>query len=190
MKILLTLFVLLFSSSVVADNISDFQIEGMSIGDSLLKYFTKSEIANLRNYDDLPSSMRFRIAYYNSNEFDLKVYDGLQILYKPEDNNFIIHGINGNIKCSNQKKCEKILNDILNDLSVFFKRSYITDGISHKHGDDKSGKSIYKSFHFELQNGLVVVQYIDWSNEVPWIDHVRLAVNTKEVSDWINNGYF
>ena len=36
MKILLTLFVLFFSFSVVAEDISDFQIEEMSIGDYVL----------------------------------------------------------------------------------------------------------------------------------------------------------
>jgi len=44
MKTLLTLFVLLFSSSVLADDISDFEIEGMSIGDCLLDYFSEEEI--------------------------------------------------------------------------------------------------------------------------------------------------
>ena len=47
MKILLTLFVLLFSSSVVAEDISDFEIEGMSIGDSLLDYFSEKKIITL-----------------------------------------------------------------------------------------------------------------------------------------------
>ena len=44
MKILLILFVLFFSSTVVAENISDFQIEGMSIGDSALDYFSEEDI--------------------------------------------------------------------------------------------------------------------------------------------------
>ena len=44
MKVLLTLFVLLFSTSVVAENISDFQIEGISLGDSALDYFEKKEL--------------------------------------------------------------------------------------------------------------------------------------------------
>ena len=48
MKILLTLFVLLFSSSVVAEDISDFEMGGMSIGDSLLDFYTKTEITNAR----------------------------------------------------------------------------------------------------------------------------------------------
>ena len=39
MKKTLIILVLLFSSSVVADDISDFEIEGMSIGDSALDYY-------------------------------------------------------------------------------------------------------------------------------------------------------
>ena len=44
MKILLTLFVLLFSSSVFADDISDLEIEGISVGDSLLNYYSEEDI--------------------------------------------------------------------------------------------------------------------------------------------------
>ncbi len=44
MKTLLTIFVLLLSSSVLAEDISDFEIEGMSIGDSLLQYYSEEDI--------------------------------------------------------------------------------------------------------------------------------------------------
>ncbi len=45
-KLLILLFSLFFlsSPSVFADDISDFQIEGISIGDSLLDYMTEEEI--------------------------------------------------------------------------------------------------------------------------------------------------
>ena len=45
-KLLVLLFslFLLTSPSVFADDISDFQIEGISIGDSLLDYMTEDEI--------------------------------------------------------------------------------------------------------------------------------------------------
>ena len=44
MKTLLTLFVLFFSSLLFADDISDFEIEGMSVGDSLLEIVSKDHI--------------------------------------------------------------------------------------------------------------------------------------------------
>ena len=57
------LFLILFSFSAPSfgGDISDFQIEGVSIGDSLLDHFSKEEIENSLNYDDLPSDMKFRI---------------------------------------------------------------------------------------------------------------------------------
>ena len=62
MKKTLIILVLLFSSSVVAEDISDFEIEGMSVGDSLLDYFSEAEIRDsivttyykeykIKNYD-------------------------------------------------------------------------------------------------------------------------------------------
>ena len=46
------LFVLIFSTNIsLADDISDFQIEGMSVGDSALNYFSEELIErNKRNY--------------------------------------------------------------------------------------------------------------------------------------------
>ena len=44
MKKLLILLFFLSSTSVFADDISDFEIEGISIGDSLLDYMTEEEI--------------------------------------------------------------------------------------------------------------------------------------------------
>ena len=46
MKKLIMIFILVlsFHSSIKADDIKDFEIEGMSIGDSLLDYFTLNEI--------------------------------------------------------------------------------------------------------------------------------------------------
>ncbi|WP_415304583.1 hypothetical protein [Candidatus Pelagibacter sp. Uisw_090] len=46
MKKLLEIIVLglILSGNAYADNISDFEIKGMSIGESALKYFSKSEL--------------------------------------------------------------------------------------------------------------------------------------------------
>ena len=67
MKKTLIILVLLFSSSVFADDISDFEIEGMSVGDSLLDYFSEEEIINNTNYDSY-SYKKNRIFIYLSFE--------------------------------------------------------------------------------------------------------------------------
>ena len=68
MRLFIAVLVLIFSiqSWTKADNISDFEIEGMSIGDSLLEHFSQKKIKNFVNYDNLPSDMKFRIAEFYS----------------------------------------------------------------------------------------------------------------------------
>ena len=52
MRIFITVLVLIFSlqSWIKADDISDFQIEGISIGDNLINYMTKKEINKYKYY--------------------------------------------------------------------------------------------------------------------------------------------
>ena len=48
MRVFITVIILIFSfqSWTKADDISEFEIEGMSVGDSALDYFSKKEIKN------------------------------------------------------------------------------------------------------------------------------------------------
>ena len=120
MKKLLVIFVLLFSSSVFADDIRDFQIEGMSIGDSLLDYFTEQKIKNnMKNYIKDKTFSFFEI--YNPSLFEN--YESLQVSYKTGDIDYTIYGISGAIfyidnidECYPEKnKIVKELESLIND---------------------------------------------------------------------------
>ena len=126
MKRLLLILILTLSLHTLtkADDIRDFEIEGMSIGDSLLDFFSKKEINKFANYDDLPSDMKFRILeFYSNNEMKMNSYDGIQIFYKPDDKKYILHSLGGFIDCEkkSQSDCEKVFSDISQDLREFFK---------------------------------------------------------------------
>ena len=87
MKTLLTLFVLLFSSSVLAEDISDFEIEGISIGDSLLDYMSEEEIFNNKiNY--FQGKRQFYVV--SSGDLKLKNFDSIEFYLKTNDKKFII----------------------------------------------------------------------------------------------------
>ena len=86
-RLSLYLFLLLFTLQTPswADDIRDFQIEGMSIGDSLLDYFSEEVIK------------KNKVNYYNSEEFvpvyiedssKFNNYNGVQFHYKKNDKNF------------------------------------------------------------------------------------------------------
>ena len=84
-KLLILLFSLFFlsSPSVFAEDISDFQIEGMSIGDSLLDYMTEDKILekieNSQRYYFLSEPNKFAEIYFMK-EFSL--YDNISVFIK------------------------------------------------------------------------------------------------------------
>ena len=87
------LFLILFSFSApsFADDISDFQIEGMSIGDSLLDYFSEEEIKEgIRDYYKDRKEKKFVAAdFFESTLFN--TYDGAQITFKTNDQKYLIY---------------------------------------------------------------------------------------------------
>ena len=110
MKILLTLFVLFFSSSVVADDISDFEIEGMSIGDSLLDYVSEEEITKKKFY--YPKSKKF--VGFAKGAPSFKTYEAFQVHFKDDDKKYIIEAIDGMISYENNiEDCYKKMDEIV-----------------------------------------------------------------------------
>ena len=193
MRIFIAVIVLIFSfqSWTKADDIRDFQIEGMSIGDSLLDFFSEKQINNFLNYDHLPSDMKFRISeFYSKEDMKMDKYDSMQIFYKPEDKKFILHGVLGTVNCSNKNKteCNKVYKNIGNSISSIFENSK-GEKNTFKHFDDKSGKSIVTNYSFKVNNGYITITYTDWSNEVDWPDNVSVDASTTEVVNWIRNDY-
>jgi len=101
------LFLILFSfqTSSWADDISDFEIEGMSIGDSLLDYMSETKINALKE--------PFNDEYIVSHEFysvsiqgvKLKTYDEVHFYFKPDDKKFYAHSISGYIDFKNINDC-------------------------------------------------------------------------------------
>ena len=183
--LLILILTLSFQSWTFADDIRDFEIEGISIGDSLLDFYSKREINNFSNYDDLPSDMKFRIA---DDKRKIDSYDGLQFFYKPKDQKFKIYSIAGHVYCNSKNKCNKIFEQIKSDMEKslggknFKKETY-------KHFDDKSGKSVATYYYLDVDRGHIKVEYMDWSKKMKWSDNVNVTINTIEVIDWMKSDY-
>ena len=77
-----------------ADDIRDFQIEGMSIGDSLLDYVSKDEIEKRKKY--YPKSKKWFMFAMKVSSF--KTYDAFQVHVKEDDSRYIIGTLDGLIK--------------------------------------------------------------------------------------------
>jgi len=186
MKTFLTLFILFFSSLVLAEDISDFEIEGMSIGDSLLDYFSKDKIENAFNYDDYPSDMKFRIIEIESKD---KFYDIFQFYYIPNDNKFIIQSLNGRKFYNDINDCYKKKEEIEKSLSVTFNKAEKRNLSKEKHPDDPSGKSTYTGTYFVFDTGgRASVMCYDWDPSIT-SKNIGVSIQSKTVSNWVDSNY-
>ena len=189
MKLLLTTFliILFLQSWTKADDISDFQIEGMSIGDSLLDYFTEREI-NKSLIKDYPNSDKYKRIQIIKHK-RLKTYDAMHILYLKNDKNKKIHSLSGMIDyVDNIKACLNKKDIILDDISNIFKDVNIEDQGKRIHRFDKSKKSFIYDVHINFTNNdRVTVACFDWSKEKGFKDHLRISISNKNFLNWVNN---
>ena len=95
----------LLNTSAYTDDIKDFEIESISIGDSALDYFTESRIKN-GELDWFNYSYK---EYSHTLVPGKGIYDWFQISYKSDDDNFIIEGLAGILV----KKNTSIINVIM-----------------------------------------------------------------------------
>ena len=187
MKKLLILFLILLNIAFVAkaDDIKDFQIEGMSIGDSLLDYFNIKDIKKI-NYNN---SKKFLMTNHTSKKF--KTYDEVNFHYKSKDRKFIIHELNGAIYYANNiQKCYDKKLEILKEIKKIFPNSNSLTQKIRKHPADRSGESTYTYDAFILDNGRIGIECADWGATMTskgFTDGLLLFIETNEFSFWISS---
>ena len=202
MKKLLAIIVLSISLTTPsqADDIRDFEIEGMSIGDSLLDYFTKNEIQKEMNSEfvyEYPGNKFIKVGVGSGKSFalnkDLDQYDDLSIVINKNDKKYKIYSIQGRIFCINDiQKCFSKEKDIVLELKEFFGNTAKFSKWDQWHTADKSKDSHVYANDFTFKNqSKVAVHIYDWSNrlkrEKKWHDHISVAILSKEYSSFLQN---
>ena len=181
-------FIILFSfntSISYSNNIEDFTIEGMSIGNSTLDFFSEEEILN--NQMDYYKKDDF-ITIGLNNHPSLKQYEWLQISYKKNDKKYLVESLDGVLSFRNDyngclKKKSQIVFEIKDMTGVE------PDEFEDKHGADPSGKSKFSNSEFSIDNDLIVISCIDWSKQMEkmYFDHLKVWIGTSEFYDWIQS---
>ena len=202
-KLLILLFSIFFlsSPSVFADDISDFEIEGISIGDSLLDYMTENEI--LEGIDDaeiyyfLNEPNKFvEIYFFNK---DLLIYDMLSVFITKsskyitnKNKKYEIQSIRGMIRYNEDfDSCIVERDEVVEVLSGMFPNAQKTERIT-EHSADPSGRSITDVVLFSLDSGaLITVNCQDFEEtfriEKNWTDTLNIVIQTEEVRSWFND---
>ena len=189
------LFLLLFSFQTPSwtEDIRDFQMEGMSVGDSALDYFSKKELNDLMQFGFKTEEY----AYVNISKEKLDTFDNGLILFKPEDTKFTIHSISGRIHFDKDiSACHKKQNEIVNELSQLF------ENVSEKHDEgtfnysaDKSNKSKVTAINFSLHDGGVAhvgcynftKEFLEKNNYEPVQAVLSMSVGSSEYDDFQSN---
>ena len=189
--LLILILTLSFYPLTKADDIKDFEIEGISIGDSLLDYMTKKEIKkNIRNYVSDTSK------YYITSFSNLKNYDSLDIYLKRNDKRYIIKSVIGFVFLD-FKKCKLKINKVSKEIDQLFVNTKKVDAGITENQYDKTGNSkeyqIAYLFNDDYDDDHIRIQCTDWSSKITkeknWGDSFNVGSYSKEILKWINNGY-
>ena len=184
--------IFLFSFSTFAEDISNFEIEGMNIGESLLDYYSKEEIFTNKS-NALYNVMETKFYSTTLRNSNFKNYEAVEIFLKSNDNNYIIYSIRGGIFYENKiEQCKVKKKEILSEMENFLKMDFVSGEL--KHQIDETGKSIqYQSYFLFEDNSNIRVECYEWSKEIKkqynWTDNLSVSLVSGEVQEWINNNY-
>ncbi len=171
-----------------ADEIGDFEIEGMSIGDSLLSYYSKDEIKEqLSKTKSTRKNTEFRRVYFDLTNSE--IYSTLNIHFK-NDNSYKISSIGGIEYFDNDTDgCYNKQNKVVKDLKDSFPNSKSNNLEISKHTSDPSGKSAVRDIWFDLNNGQIYVSCTDWSDDMTtkygWTDNLGIYLDSSEYINWL-----
>jgi len=185
-KILLILILILsFQSWTNADDVRDFEIEGMSIGDSLLNYFSVEEMKSLSRAE-YKSKKYARIILTSSN---LDIYDDIDFYFRTNDKKYSMKAVVGGLYYEDLDECFNKKDQIVDEIKALFNNTKIEEK-EMIHQADLSGKSVEYKVEFEFNSGsLVKVSCMDWSDEITkkhnWADHLKVGVYDIQFIKWL-----
>ena len=199
MKTFAVVIILIFSfqSWTHAENISDFEIDGISVGESALKYFDEKEILkeineNAYMYDYLKEPKKFGHIVVREG---LKNYSFV-ILFVSQNNEYTIEGVSGNLNQTivsenDLQKCLKKMKEVEKIFSQIFNKYDKFEDVG-THPIDPSGRSKVHYIQFIFKTGdSAQTQCYDFEEELRmnnnWVDGLSVTVRKKEVRNWLTD---
>ena len=190
MRLFISVLVLILTlqSFTKADDIRDFQIEGISIGDSALDFFSEDQIQN--NSKNYYTNNKF-IPVQNDNMPFFETYDAVDFAYKNNDNNYTIVSLVGVLFYDdNVKDCYKKMDEITESLDEIFVNQKKLPKTTYKHKSplNVDGKSTITDVEYIFKNGdVVVIACYDYSEAQGAQDHLSVAIDTAVFDKWLKN---
>lgn len=179
---------LLLSGNAYADDISDFQIEGISIGDSLLDYFSKREIKKSPKSKQYKDKKYVTATFY---DFNSKLYDAINLSFQKSDKQYTIEGISGTKNYNNKiDKCYKKQNEVFNELKTLFRNTENAENQLRKVRWSKTATKNQSYMRFK-DGSFAGVQCLKFGKEDKKKhnikDVMRVSLFTEEFNYWLIN---
>ena len=193
MRIFHIILILFLSTlcSLRADEVKKFEIEQITVGESLLNHMTKDQILNKlksKNTYFYPNKSFATFGYIPDN---LELYDDVGVIIKPNDENYIIYALEGTIYFR-EKSCEQKQIEISNDLKNFFEKDRYTfnEALNLNYIGDETGESKVNYFDFNFNDGSAV-RVICWKlgqnfKAKGYINRLVVAANSRLFMKYIN----
>jgi len=189
MKQFIIILILIFTlqSFTKADDVRDFEIEGMSLYDDALEYFSKKKI--IKNEEDYYKSKKYTTATIASSSF--KKYQDVQISYKTKDKNYKLLDISGIVDMS-YKRCLKEIKSISRDFNKMFSNTKHEKLYEFSHSSDKSGESKISDMFWKFSNGdKILLACYNWNTKYGkkkgYVDELRVTISSKEFDKFLIN---
>ena len=189
MKIYITFLILVFSLQCLskADEVKDFEIDGMSIGDSLLKYKSLNEIEKASKNKIMYPDSNFAVIVFNPNIPE--PYEYIEVVYDINNKKYIIDALTGLVNYPNRyEECKKNKKIISDEFKLMFSNAEIYENESaHYYFPD----SIVDQIDFYPKSGgFVRVSCTDWSEKLfkenQWVDNLKVSIGSIKFSNFLN----
>ena len=189
MRVFLSVLVLIFSfqSLSKADDIRDFEIEGISIGDSALDFYSNDTITSSISPSPYDDDEFYEVEFFN----DEGTYKVVGLVFKKFDNKYIIYSIKG-MNYLEFGKCIKEKKSIIKDIKKVINS---TDEKNYKSNfQNQFGNSYAMVTDLVVKGGSIRVwcDNFDKSHEEAkhWEDAISIDLSTEEFLLWLDNKAF
>ena len=190
-KRFLLILVIIFSlqSLIKADDIRDFEIEGMSIGDSLLDYMSKNEIIDNGIYGS--DSKFFEVEYLGT----LSMYDHFTLYVIRNDPNYLIHAIRAINVVDNKNDCLNSKKEIFKEMKKVFAGKEFSE-MTQNHYYYKNSKQYVSQFYLGNKNTVesdlsriecVIMDKKDLEKHGDIANTLEVIIYTEDFAKWLES---
>jgi len=181
---LIVIIILCLQSWTKADDIKDFQIEGISVGDRFHDHFKDKNVKLHLPYKK--NTFGLFVPKYPINDY--KNFDHIQLHFKNGDSNYIISSIEGHLNFFNNiEECYPKKEEIVNEIKNMLTNAEIQN-VKSNHYLDKTGNSKVDATIFWIDTGETVrIECYDWSKDFNYGDKLSVSILDYEITNFFIN---